>query len=130
MFSYLIYNSKIWTDLDNKTRLMRIMSTTAVLYILIHSFINSKYVENNDFVNQYKKYFYFIVSLDYAILGYMYYNCDNVKQKMKKIKQDGNKDENNDNKIKTENSDIGSVQLPIYENKDNDTIPIYDNQKN
>jgi len=149
MLLYLINNSSLWKNIDPKVRFFRIFMLGAVLYILLHSFINSKYTQGNEFINDHKKYLYYVIIFDFTLFMFSYYNNSPqiTSQKKKKIKS-----KNQTNKeyscaispealqnlkpnvkasqicgikkeikqeISKDQNDIKSIQIPIY--KDSNT---------
>src|SRR3972149_4626632 len=86
MFLYLLNNSPIWTDLDKKSRYLRLFITATVIYIVINSFLNSKYVDNIEFLINNKKYLYYLIFFDIAATLLKIYfgkNSDKIEKKIK-----------------------------------------------
>jgi hypothetical protein len=93
MFFNAVYRLPIWKKLDNKTRNLRLLILGAILYIAVHSLIQSKYLESDELVKNYKHYLYYITAIDLVIVGifmYLQNNSDN-KKKLKKGKSNTKK---------------------------------------
>lgn len=144
MFFNGIYRLQIWNDIDSKSRNVRLLILGAVVYIIIHSFINSKYVDHVDLITNNKFYLYYVMAIDLAFVGIMMlFESDKPNKKKKKKKNSKmhkrwqqiqlqqmqlqkwremqqrliNQNYNN-NKVNNNNNndDNASVQIPIYEN--------------
>lgn len=59
-----LYKSSLWNNLKKNDRNIRIFLTAIVIYILLHSFIYSKYVDENEKVLSYRKYIYYVILID------------------------------------------------------------------
>lgn len=126
MFFYTIYKSEIWKDLEVKDRNLRILIFGSFFYVIVHSYIFSKYVENN----QYKKYFYYVPITDLLLTLIDLFN----KGKEFPSKKTKNRKYNVPvlalpNKNLQPNSKCeDDASIPIY-NKNNDDIPVYKSKK-
>ena len=81
-----VYRLPIWYDIDIKSRNVRILIFGIILYIIVHSFIYSKYVENNELVLRYRNYLYYLIGADLVIIGLLMLTKKTNKEKNKKIK--------------------------------------------
>jgi len=89
MIIYLVYKSPLWKNLESKSRKLRIFILGTVIYIALHSFINSKFVENNEFIEKNKKYLYYLFGLDMMLSGsIMYFGKSSDKSTDKKLIND------------------------------------------
>lgn len=88
MFFNAIYRLSLWKDLDNKSRNIRILILGAVLYIIIHSFIYSNYVESIEIIEQYRDYLYYLIGIDLIFVGIQMFIGDDggISKKKKKKK--------------------------------------------
>jgi len=88
MFYYLIStlysNNSDSKDLDPRSKLLRIFLGGTVLYVILHSFIYSKFVESRDWIVNNRKYIYYIILSDLMITGYLTRN--KLKEKKRKNK--------------------------------------------
>ncbi|QKF93702.1 hypothetical protein QKU48_gp0244 [Fadolivirus algeromassiliense] len=84
MFFNIIYKSPIWKSIDTKSRNMRILVMGSIFYVIVHSFIYSKYVESIEFVENYRKYLYYLMVIDLASTGLLMFLSDDKKQKKSK----------------------------------------------
>jgi len=85
MIVSLIYKSPIWSDLDANSRLMRVIIAGTIVYICLHSFLYSKYVESNESVLKYRNYILYIAALDLVtVIGLFYMGGSNDKKIKKK----------------------------------------------
>lgn len=88
MFYNLVYKLPIWIDIDSKSRNIRLIVLGTILYILIHSFIYSNYVNNYEFILDNRKYLYYLIAFDLTIITTLiYFGFGTVKQKNKKLKK-------------------------------------------
>jgi len=143
-----IYSSSIWKKLsktDNKSRNFRIMLIGIIIYLIIHSFIYSKYTDNNKVITNYRHYMYYIIGFDLLLFYIIAMNQSNKKKKKKKKRFNKKIQKKffipNPMQIKPiqniPNLDIISNDIPTYKPTDNinininknddDDIPIYDN---
>ena len=90
MFFNIAYRLPIWKDIDDKSRNIRILILGVILYVILHSFIYSTYVNGNNFILNKRKYIYYLIGSDIIIaLLFMYLLASDEKpnKKKKKIKQ-------------------------------------------
>lgn len=176
MFFNGVYRLPIWKNIDTKSRNIRMLILGAILYIVVHSFISSKYVENISFIVDNKHYLYYLAAFDLAIVGIMMFmHTDKKKvngnkltkkqlqfnlkmhqqqmqqqsnqlkiqqlmaqknnQQTQQVQQETNQQTqqiNQEPTQQTEYNDDISIQLPLYESKENYnieddvTIPLYE----
>lgn len=86
MLYNILYNSALWKKLDTKSRNIRIMVLSSVLYVIILSFLYSKYVEDIEIINNYKAYIYYIMICDLIVYCGRMFIADEKKNKKKKKK--------------------------------------------
>ena len=87
MFFNTIYKFPIWNDLDKKSRYIRVLILGVILYVASYSFLNSNYVNNISFVQDYKHYLYYLIGVDLCTISTIVAFDDKVnKPKPKKIK--------------------------------------------
>jgi hypothetical protein len=86
MFFNVIYNSPLWKDLDNNTRLMRVFISGCICYILLHSYIFSSYAQTQNIL-QYRDYIYHFIGLDLASTFYLKQTEKDKKNKTKNKKK-------------------------------------------
>ena len=82
MIIYLVYKSPLWKNLESKSRKLRIFILGTIIYIALHSFINSKFVENNEFIEKNKKYLYYLFGLDMMLSGSIMYFGKSADKKL------------------------------------------------
>jgi hypothetical protein len=83
MFFNIIYRSPIWQNLEANTRNIRILILGSIFYIIIHSFIYSRYVNAYQMVLNYRKYIYYLIMCDLAIVGLMIFLFTDSQQNKK-----------------------------------------------
>lgn len=76
MFFNIIHNSPFWLKLDKGKRYTRIMVAGMICYVLLHSFLYSKYAETKEKLVYYRNYLYYVFALDFFVLGIMYKMSD------------------------------------------------------
>lgn len=90
MFFNAVYRLSIWEDLDNKSRNIRLLVLGAILYIIVHSFIYSNYVQSIDIIQKYRNYLYYLIGIDLSLVGVLMFTENtknsNKKKKLKKRK--------------------------------------------
>lgn len=64
MLLFSLYKSKLWKDLDEGSRNIRIIIFAGILYIVIHSFLYSKYTKNINLIMNYRYLIYFLLLTD------------------------------------------------------------------
>lgn len=94
MFINTVYRLPIWYDIDTKSRNIRILILGIILYIITHSFIYSKYVDNYQMVLNYRNYIYYLIALDLTIVGFLMFTNKKIKKNIninkKKLKKFNN----------------------------------------
>lgn len=138
MFFLLFYKKNFWKKLDEKSRNMRIFIAGAAWYIILHSYLNSKYIGSNSIFYNCTKYLYILLLLDLSVVGVLFFgfNKNKKKKRGKKVmqRQIRQKFELNPkprmefkpvpkiiNKLKEEH-------IPLYVSKSED-LPIYQSKK-
>lgn len=81
MLLFSLYKSKLWTDLDEDSRNIRIIVLAGTLYIILHSYLYSKYTKNINLITNYRYLIYFLLLTDLLITW-----IDKLTTKEKKIK--------------------------------------------
>ena len=85
MLLSLLYNSPIWSDMDLTSRLLRVIVTGLICYVLIHSYLYSAYVESNELVLKYRNYVIYLAGVDLLAVLALYYTSK--PKKKKRVKQ-------------------------------------------
>ena len=67
MFFYIVYKSPLWPNMRLKNRNVRVFLAGILLYIIFHSFLYSKYFENDGTLKNYRKYIYYVLTVDILI---------------------------------------------------------------
>src|SRR3972149_3611482 len=129
MFLYLLNNSPIWTDLDKKSRYLRLFITATVIYIVINSFLNSKYVDNIEFLINNKKYLYYLIFFDIAATLLKIYfgkNSDKIEKKIVDREERDRETKSKENLfIKREDMNIPVYNKQMLQSKDTiNDIPV------
>jgi hypothetical protein len=84
----MIYKSSLWKKLDSKNRYFKVFILGTLFYIILSSFLYSKYVENNEIVQKYKKYVYYMMGIDVGCTSFAYGRLKSSKPKQKsKLKE-------------------------------------------
>jgi len=147
MFFNTVYKLPIWKNLDKKSRNIRFLIFGSILYIIVHSFINSNYVNDIEIIQNYKHYLYYLILTDLCVVSMrMALSDDNLpkKKKQKKIQKNKNLLQFNPQYLALlkQQSDLlkqqqnppkqqiqPDIDIPIYGQQpdiiSNDTIPIY-----
>ncbi len=84
MFFSLIYKSSLWNKHEPKARLLRVFISGVVLYILLHSYLYSRYTDGSELIQKYRKYIFYIGGVDAASILSLYYSETKNKKKNKK----------------------------------------------
>lgn len=87
MFFNAVYKLPIWKNIDNKSRNIRLLVLGAVFYVIVHSFLYSKYVENIELIENNKKYLYYLMIIDLGSVGLLMFMNDSKKIKKKKTQK-------------------------------------------
>ena len=90
MFYYILFRSSLWKSLEDKNRNIRIALLGSTFYIILHSYVYSKYVDSTDFVKKYRNFIYLIIFVDIAftvITLKKNYNKKKEKKNKNKINQ-------------------------------------------
>jgi hypothetical protein len=74
MFFYITHNAGkiMWTKCDEGARNVRVFIFGAVMYILFHCFLYSKYLNTHQMVSMYKNYFWWLLAIDIVAVGVLY----------------------------------------------------------
>jgi hypothetical protein len=133
MLYLILYKSELWKKIDNKSRCIRIFVLASIIYILIHSLIYSKYVENYDTFTEYKKYIYYMILIDLTLtLIYIYATCKQNNKKKIKNKRNMRYIRYNPyqvNMLPRMNRPMPFNQNIFNQNKLNKNIPVKDNSE-
>lgn len=118
MLINLIYKSPIWSNIDAKSRLLRVLVIGVLCYVAIHSYL---YSQSNEYILKYRNYFMYIACVDIlAILTIYYLSDSNVKPK-RKVKK--NTKVNNKVTNKVDNKLINDISPDILINTQTEIIP-------
>ena len=93
MFFYAVYKLPIWKDIDSKSRNIRLIILGAIFYVIAHSFLYSKYVKDITSVENYRKYIYYLIIADLAMVGLLLATSkkDNKRKKKKNNRKNKSK---------------------------------------
>lgn len=92
MLINLIYKSPIWSNIDEKSRLLRVLVIGVLCYVAIHSYL---YSQSNEYILKYRNYFMYLACVDIlAILTIYYLSESKVKPKLKRKLKKNNKVDN------------------------------------
>lgn len=81
-----LYNSKLWKKLDSKSRNIRIIVLGTVLYVILHSFLNSNYVEGVEIITNNTRFLYYLIGIDLLAFGLRVFMDGGKKKAGKKNK--------------------------------------------
>lgn len=86
MFLYALYKSPLFHDTAPRDRLLRIFVVATVVYIVIHSYLNSTYVSEDGFLSNYRHYLYYLLIVDLigTLINYFLGSSQPVKDKKMK----------------------------------------------
>lgn len=87
MFLYALYKSPLFHDTAPRDRLLRIFVVATVVYIVIHSYLNSTYVSEDGFLSNYRHYLYYLLIVDLIGTLITYFLAGTQPAKDKKIKK-------------------------------------------
>jgi hypothetical protein len=89
MVLYSLYKMPLFTDMAPKDRYLRIFVISTVIYIIVHSFLYSSYLNNDGFAARYRHYCYYLIMLDLLLTTavYLFSGDKPVQKKIKKIQQ-------------------------------------------
>lgn len=128
MFFNLLNRSSLYKDADIKSRTVKIFVISMILYILLHSYLYSSYVDNMDNVIKYRHILFYIIFLDIFLTSINIY----FPKKQKKTKK--NKKNSDDMQVYpiTREEDSVGYNIPVYSvsrenNTNNYNIPVYSN---
>jgi len=122
MFFYALHKSSLWKKISKKNRNIRIFITGSIIYIIIHSYLYSKYINEYKFINNYRKYIYFLILVD-LILTFIGLKTNNKKRKL--IKNPHYKQ----NMINIKSTNKLTNIVPKKENQIDTEIPVYISNK-
>jgi len=94
MFFNTVYKLSLWKNIDSKSRNIRLLILGATFYIILHSFLYSKYVEDIELIENNKKYLYYLMVTDLASVGLLMFMNDSKKPKKGKSKNKQSKKNN------------------------------------
>lgn len=94
MFFNAVYKLPIWKNIDSKSRNIRLLILGATFYIILHSFLYSKYVEDIELIENNKKYLYYLMVVDLASVGLLMFMNDSKQPKKGKSKNKQSKKNN------------------------------------
>lgn len=118
MLINLIYKSPIWSNIDAKSRLLRVLVIGVLCYVAIHSYL---YSQSNEYILKYRNYFMYLACVDVlAILTIYYLSESNVKPK-RKVKKNTKVNSKVTNKV--DNKLINDISPDILINTQTEIIP-------
>ena len=88
MFLYSIYKSPFWQNLSQNARMLRVTVAGLILYIIICSYLYSKFGEKDLIVN-YRRYVFYLMGVDIAVTFAEHYVVGTKPKKIKKKKDKG-----------------------------------------
>ena len=83
MFFTIIYKSPLFIKNGPNKRLIRVFIMGIICYIILHSFLYSDFINNNNLI-KYRKYIYYLAGLDAASIFFL--QDAHIKKPKKKIK--------------------------------------------
>lgn len=146
MFYNVAYRFPIWNDLDDKSRNARILVLGTILYIIVYSFIYSKYTDDIEIIQKYRSYLYYILAIDLIIIALLMFTKKPKKKKNKKknqklidynmkyqlmkqqlMQQKIKQNVNQPSQPKQPNLNDINIEIPIYNGMQiqEDDIPVY-----
>ncbi|CAH6421235.1 Hypothetical protein KVN_LOCUS194 [uncultured virus] len=73
MFFYILNKSQLFSNIETKSRNFRLFIIGCLLYVILHSYLYSAYVDSNQFLSNNRKYIYIIILADILLYLYTYY---------------------------------------------------------
>ncbi len=67
MFFYIIHKLPVWTKMKLKNRNARVFLMGIIWYVILHSFLYSKYFNDGGTMRNYRKYIYYVLIIDIII---------------------------------------------------------------
>jgi predicted MPP superfamily phosphohydrolase len=120
MFFSFIYKSPLWSDQDNKSRLLRVIACGVICYVVIHSYIFSKFVESNELVFKYRNYVFHLAGIDLMSMLAFHFKEVSKKKKNNKALREKNKKMHLLQYTNPNFKNNFKAPLPQYQNYDND----------
>lgn len=98
MFYNVVYRLPIWTNIDSKSRNLRLIVLGTILYIIVHSFIYSKYVDDYKIILENRKFLYYLIAIDLSIVVILMFLNFSISDNKKKNEKNKGKNKRKNNK--------------------------------
>lgn len=137
----LIHKIGLWSDLNNKDRMIRILIAGSVFYIIIYAILVSQYAANIPILQQNVHYLYYIMGSDLLYLGSqnifsqtsILQSIGIKKQRRKKSNKNGERQhkqlKNKSQCHTSSDSHTGKTNDFTSADSDDTSIPVYINKK-